>query len=153
MAPPTLASNMVVQRYLDSPLLLNGYKFDLRVYVIVAGLTPDTMRAYVADEGLARFCTVPYEKPSSSNYRKACMHLTNYSVNKVSSDFVNDMEQVDNFTDINDNSKRTLSSLFKELEQSNDGAEVVQKLKASIKYACSGIMAMFGNMILHKANP
>ena len=31
---------LVVQRYLDKPLLLNGFKFDLRVYVAVVGLNP-----------------------------------------------------------------------------------------------------------------
>ena len=31
---------IIVQRYLDRPLLLNGFKFDLRVYVCVFGLNP-----------------------------------------------------------------------------------------------------------------
>lgn len=46
----------VVQRYISKPLLLNGFKFDLRLYVIVCGFDP--MNAFLADEGLARFCTV-----------------------------------------------------------------------------------------------
>lgn len=48
--------DVVIQRYLDRPLLLDGIKFDLRVYVMVVGLT--NMKAYICDEGLARFCTV-----------------------------------------------------------------------------------------------
>jgi hypothetical protein len=32
--------DIIVQRYLDKPLLLDGYKFDLRVYVVVVGLNP-----------------------------------------------------------------------------------------------------------------
>ncbi len=47
---------VVVQRYLDKPLLLDGFKFDLRVYVVVIGV--DEMKAYICDEGLVRFCTV-----------------------------------------------------------------------------------------------
>lgn len=48
----------MVQRYLDKPLLLEGIKFDLRIYVVVVGL--ENMTAYICDEGLARFCTVSY---------------------------------------------------------------------------------------------
>lgn len=48
--------DVVIQRYLDKPLLLDGIKFDLRVYVVVVGL--EDMKAYICDEGLARFCTV-----------------------------------------------------------------------------------------------
>lgn len=47
---------VVVQRYLDKPFLLDGFKFDLRVYVVVIGL--NEMKAYICDEGLVRFCTV-----------------------------------------------------------------------------------------------
>jgi hypothetical protein len=49
---------VVVQRYLDKPLLLDGFKFDLRVYVVVIGL--EQMKAFICDEGLARFCTVSF---------------------------------------------------------------------------------------------
>jgi hypothetical protein len=48
--------DILVQRYLDKCLLLDGIKFDLRVYVVVIGLDP--MQAFICDEGLARFCTV-----------------------------------------------------------------------------------------------
>ena len=47
---------LIVQRYLENPLLLDSIKFDLRVFVIVYGLNP--VQAFICDEGLARFCTV-----------------------------------------------------------------------------------------------
>jgi len=54
--PSQLGAEMVVQRYIHNPLLVNGLKFDLRVYVVIVGTDP--LSAYICNEGLARFCTV-----------------------------------------------------------------------------------------------
>jgi hypothetical protein len=80
----------VIQRYIDRPLLLDGYKFDLRIYVTLVGSGQDDneMHAFVADEGLARFCTEKYEKPTKDNFRNDFMHLTNYSINKASENYI-----------------------------------------------------------------
>ena len=48
--------DIIVQRYLSKPLLLDGIKFDLRIYILIVGFNP--IKAYICDEGLARFCTV-----------------------------------------------------------------------------------------------
>jgi len=60
--PSLLSHSMVVQRYIHNPLLVDGLKFDLRVYVVVVGtangMLGNGISAYVCDEGLARFCTV-----------------------------------------------------------------------------------------------
>lgn len=48
------------------------------------------MHAFLADEGLARFCTEKYNKPTKANFKKTYMHLTNYSLNKHSDDYVED---------------------------------------------------------------
>ena len=80
-------SNAVVaQRYLSKPFLIDGYKFDLRVYALV--ICADPLRVFVFNDGLARFCTEKYEPPGKGNLKDTCMHLTNYAVNKHNENFV-----------------------------------------------------------------
>lgn len=114
--PYSLKDQMVVQRYIDNPLLVDGFKFDLRIYVIVTGINEGDMHAFIADEGLARFCTEKYQKPTKENFKKIYMHLTNYSLNKMSDDYVKE-EDVPNILEPNDGSKRTLTALFKQIAQ------------------------------------
>lgn len=78
--------SQVVQRYIASPFLLEGLKFDLRVYVLVRSIDP--LYIYIYKNGLLRLCTEKYLKPAQSNLNATMMHLTNYAVNKLSPDFV-----------------------------------------------------------------
>ena len=71
--------NWVVERYIDRPLLLNGYKFDLRIYVTVTSLDP--LRIYRHRDGLVRLASVPYSH-AIENFNNIYAHLTNYSINK-----------------------------------------------------------------------
>lgn len=50
----------------------------------------DPLRVFVYNEGLARFATTSYSHPNLDNLDEICMHLTNYSINKHSSNFVQD---------------------------------------------------------------
>lgn len=80
-----LSEMTVVCRYVDNPLLIQGLKFDLRVYVLVTGYDP--LRIYMYREGLVRFASQPYSTDKqhlSDVYR----HLTNYSINKSAKNFV-----------------------------------------------------------------
>ena len=74
----------VISRYVTNPLLINGHKFDLRIYVLVTSYEP--LRVYVFKEGLARFASETYT--TKINKENRLMHLTNYSLNKKSEKFV-----------------------------------------------------------------
>ena len=99
-------SAVVVQKYVSSPLLVDGYKFDLRIYALVTCVDP--LCVYVYEEGIARFATTRYQKPTAANLASKTMHLTNYSLNKHSADFVH--------TETDDEgTKRALTALWKDL--------------------------------------
>ncbi|XP_015774743.1 PREDICTED: tubulin polyglutamylase TTLL5-like [Acropora digitifera] len=80
-----LDDNLLVCKYISNPLLVDGFKFDLRLYVGVTCFDP--LRVYLYEEGLTRFATVKYDS-TGKNIKNVCMHLTNYSVNKKNADFV-----------------------------------------------------------------
>ena len=99
---------VVIQKYVSNPLLIDGFKFDLRVYALVAHVDP--LVVYVYDEGIARLATTAYVAPAAGNLREKTMHLTNYSVNKHSEGFVH--------ADADDEgTKRAMSALFRDLER------------------------------------
>ena len=78
--------HFIVQRYVDKPFLIEDLKFDLRIYVLLAGCDP--LRIYIHEEGLTRLATEEYLPPSESNMSDMCMHLTNYAVNKNNPNFI-----------------------------------------------------------------
>ncbi|XP_015240035.1 PREDICTED: tubulin polyglutamylase TTLL11 [Cyprinodon variegatus] len=93
----------VVQEYINKPLLIDKLKFDIRLYVLIKSLEP--LEIYIAKEGLTRFCTEPYQEPCQKNLTHVFMHLTNYSLNVHSGNFVHSDSQ-------STGSKRTLSSVL-----------------------------------------
>ncbi|XP_074149076.1 tubulin polyglutamylase TTLL11 isoform X3 [Sminthopsis crassicaudata] len=93
----------VVQEYICKPLLIDKLKFDIRLYVLLKSLEP--LEIYIAKDGLSRFCTEPYQEPNFGNLHHVFMHLTNYSLNIHSGNFIHS----DN---VNTGSKRTFSSIL-----------------------------------------
>ncbi|KAE9041938.1 hypothetical protein PR003_g10686 [Phytophthora rubi] len=76
---------LVAQQYVARPLLIDGKKFDLRIYVLVTSCSP--LRVYIFKDGLVRMCTADYVTPNADNLEQRFMHLTNYAVNKHSNNF------------------------------------------------------------------
>ncbi|KAF3835177.1 hypothetical protein F7725_027735 [Dissostichus mawsoni] len=102
--------HFIVQEYLDKPFLMEGYKFDLRIYILITSCDP--LRIFLYNDGLVRMGTEKYHAPSEANLSQLYMHLTNYSVNKHNENFERD-ETVDK------GSKRSIS-WFNEFLRAND---------------------------------
>ncbi|MEQ2187784.1 Tubulin polyglutamylase ttll7 [Goodea atripinnis] len=126
-----LQEHFIVQEYLDKPFLMEGYKFDLRIYILVTSCDP--LRIFLYNDGLVRMGTEKYHSPNEANLFFAIkdlaisyvccgaslsaqsqlyMHLTNYSVNKHNENFERD-ETMDK------GSKRSIS-WFTEFLRIND---------------------------------
>ncbi|XP_030904596.1 tubulin polyglutamylase TTLL5 isoform X2 [Melopsittacus undulatus] len=105
-----LGDNILVSRYISNPLLIDDFKFDVRLYVLVTSYDP--LVIYLYEEGLARFATVRYDQ-ASKNIKNQFMHLTNYSVNKKSGDYVScDDPEVEDY-----GSKWSMSAMLRYLKQ------------------------------------
>ena len=79
-----LDDNAIVSKYVENPLLINGHKFDLRLYVVVTSYEP--LRIYIYEEGLVRFAS---EKYTLTDVKTNLFNqLTNYSINKKNVNFV-----------------------------------------------------------------
>lgn len=80
----------IVGKYINNPHLINGFKYDLRIYVLVTSYTP--LKVYIYNEGLVRFATMKYSNdPKTRN--EFYMHLTNYAINKDNENFVENQGQ------------------------------------------------------------
>ena len=82
---------ILVSKYLSEPHLINGYKYDLRVYVLVTNFNP--LKIYIYDDGLVRFATEKYSKDAKT-LNKKFVHLTNFSINKKSHNFVKNKDDL-----------------------------------------------------------
>lgn len=78
----TAKKKVIVQRYLNRPYLVNGYKFDLRLYALVTWVDP--LKIFFYNDGLARFATKKYTNGSINfnDKNNVFTHLTNYSLVK-----------------------------------------------------------------------
>jgi tubulin polyglutamylase TTLL5 len=75
---------LIASKYINNPLLINGLKFDIRIYVLITSMDP--WRIYIYNEGLARFASEEYDSSNIKTNKFA--HLTNYSINKKNEKFI-----------------------------------------------------------------
>ena len=119
---------MVVCEYVNNPLLIDGYKFDLRVYVALTSINP--LRVYIYEDGLARFATQKYHLAQNGNLKQQkYVHLTNYSLNKHNANFQNNTDAENDGT----GSKWSLAAFRKRLKMmGHDDALVFKKIEDMI---------------------
>lgn len=109
--PPTIERLSVAQEYIPS-LLIDGFKFDFRIYALIASVNP--LRVYVYRNGVARFCS----KKATEN--SVFSELTNKSLNKKNPDVI--MTQI----------VKMIADIMKDLESQGHN---VQKLWTKIDRA------------------
>lgn len=81
----SLTEHQVAQLYIHRPLLMDGFKFDLRMYTLVTSCQP--LRLYKYSDGLVRLCTAEYTRPNAANLENRYMHLTNNAINRCSENY------------------------------------------------------------------
>ena len=77
-------NNLIIQKYLESPLLYNGRKFDIRIWVLFTfNGKENNLNVYVFKEGHLKACSDKF----NINNDNLFIHLTNYSVQKHNKNF------------------------------------------------------------------
>jgi len=90
--------SFVLQEYIKNPLLVEGYKHDLRIYVLVTSFHPLTV--YLYGNGLGRFCV----KKFNIDDKDFLCHLTNTSIQEKTQSKINQ--------DILDEFEKTMGGIF-----------------------------------------
>ena len=77
-------NNLIIQKYIEEPLLYNGRKFDIRIWVLFTYIGKDyKYEAFVFKEGHLKACSDIFNIDSDNLF----IHLTNYSVQKHNKNF------------------------------------------------------------------
>lgn len=78
----TLPYKGIVQKYIRNPLLVTseGYKFDVRCYLLIARNSPTTLAFY--HPGYCRLALKPYTIATVASLEDNCVHLTNAAIQK-----------------------------------------------------------------------
>ena len=81
-----MKGTLLIQEYINDPFLIDGLKFDLRLYVLITSADP--LKIFLYRDGLVRLSSQKYEPPTKGNMKNMFKHLTNYSINKESKTFI-----------------------------------------------------------------
>ena len=105
---------ILASKYIENPHLLNGLKYDLRVYVLVTQFNP--LKIYIYNDGLVRFATEKYSMDPKQMNQKF-VHLTNFSINKRNTKFVKNNDAKNDSSDGEEETQESSKWDFKQLQQ------------------------------------
>jgi tubulin polyglutamylase TTLL2 len=73
----------IVQHYIADPLLIGGYKFHMRIHLVITNVCP--LQAYVQENGQCLFATKPYTLSNKTlgDTFDAPVHVTNMGLNAI----------------------------------------------------------------------
>jgi len=127
----------IAQKYIPNPYLIEGLKFDLRLYVLVYGCDP--LRIFLYKDGLVRLATEQYVPPSTKSMENMYIHLTNYAINKTNEKFIYNTDATR--TDVGH--KRNLSFVWSYIDQhGGDSLKVQAEIKHCIIKTLCGVQPL-----------
>ena len=131
------SSKIILQKYIENPLLYNGRKFDVRLWVLLT----HKMEIYMFKEGHLKATSFNYTSDNTDLY----IHLTNYSVQKYS----------DNFEKFEDGNEISLDDLQKSLNKCynlniNIREEIISKMKNIILISMESVKKLINKF--HRKN-
>ena len=101
-------NNLIIQKYIEAPLLYNGRKFDIRIWVLFTFIGKESnFGIYVFKEGHLKACSDIFNIDSDNLF----IHLTNYSVQKHNK----------NFSKVEIGNEISFQSFQQELNRQNSG--------------------------------
>lgn len=127
--------DVVVQRYIDRPYLIDGRKGHCRIYCLVTSTKP--LRAYVYSEGIVRIAPELYD-PSPDRVGGTSMHVTNTALHLDHPDLVIEQDPAKE----DSGAIRSLTALLARMTADGiDGAKVFGEIKALVEWLVRMIAA------------
>ena len=109
--------HFLISKYLENPHLINGKKYDLRIYVLITGFQP--LRIYLYQEGLIRIAADEY-KLNMNSINNKYSHLTNTAINVKNKKYKNPKNDTDESAN-----KWNLNTYRKYLKKQNINIELL----------------------------
>ena len=117
---------IVIQKYIEKPLLYFGRKFDIRIWVLLT----QNLNVYMFEEGHLKCCSINYNLNSDNTF----CHLTNYSFQKYNSNF--GKYEFGNEVSFKDFQRNIDANYDKKVNFKND---ILPKIKEIIKFTFESV--------------